>query len=123
VVNAVELEFNRVNTTAYIAADPSVIALARTTRVADGAGGFTKSAPTPQAEQIFRIVNGQISQMVARTVDGKEIKADYMMICQWNANVAAGDTFVTTNCKYLVTYVYPDPTYELLAEVAFVGVV
>jgi hypothetical protein len=118
---AIELDMQQRNTLAYIAADPSVIVLNRTTLVPDGAGGLVKSVPSPVAAQTFRIVNGQIQQIVTRTLDGQEVRADYMMICRWDADVHAGDSFSSSFCNYRVTYVYPDPTYELLAEVAFVG--
>jgi hypothetical protein len=118
---AVELAMQKRNTMAYIDADPSVVTLMRSGLAADGAGGLIRVTPFPIDVQTFRIINGQISQTVTRTLDGQEVRADYMMICLSDADVHAGDTFTTSACRYKVVYVYPDPTYELLAEVAFDG--
>jgi len=112
----------RKQTTAFIAVYPQSIALVRTAMVSDGAGGVVSSGPSPLPAQIFRqITQPTNTQVLRRTIDGEEVQPDFVLLGEWDADVAVGDWYMKDGAKHEIVYVKEDRRYETWAEVKYRG--
>ena len=113
-----ELSIQREQTTNYINANPTDIALTRYTRTSDGAGGTTATGATLDP-QTFRVVAQSSAARTTerRTVSGAMVNPDIILVCQWDANIERGDSFDYNGIKMQVVWI-TDLQYEKLAEVA-----
>ena len=114
---ATALQFKRNNAMAYIASDPTVIAFIPRVRQSDGAGGFTWTSPAALDPQGWRIITTGNTSVTRRTVDGKTVTPDMLIMGPWDANVAEGWEFSVGAAKYEVVFVLPDVKHCTLAEV------
>lgn len=117
-----ENEMMRKQTTAFIAVYPQVIALVRTAMVADGSGGVKSSGPSPLGPQTFRQITQPTNTGVfRRTIDGEEVSPDFVLLGEWDADVAIGDWYMKDGAKHEIVYVKEDRRYETWAEVKYRG--
>lgn len=122
-VSPLEAAVQRVITKGFISANLVVISLSRPTLVDDGAGGKTMtwiSLPP----QNFRIIP-QGGSGILRTVDGKELSPEFVLVGYWDADVKKGDRFVIDGVTHEVIWILPDSamssSYETKAEVVSRG--
>jgi hypothetical protein len=119
-MDAEELRINRINTEAFIDADPTLIVLK--TRMAERtpSGGFTLIEDVPRMPQFFKLVmtspaGGSIEQ---RTEDGTERQVDFQLIGAWDAQIAVGDYWDDVrDQRWEVKAMIPDNGYEKRAVV------
>lgn len=88
-----ELRVNRVNTTAFIAAEPLTISLQTRGRERTPSGAYAAPAASERPPQTFKLImqspaGGSIEQ---RTEDGTERQVDYILLGEWDAEVEVGD--------------------------------
>ena len=108
----------REQTRQFIGENPTEVVLTRYTRSSDGAGGFTRTNPTPLPPQDVRlIVENRMVSVERKTVSGEMLRPEYNMLCEHDADVENGDTFVHRGMTMEVVFVHAS-TYELVAEVA-----
>jgi hypothetical protein len=116
-----ENEVMRKQTAEFIAIYPQVLVLTRPVTASDGAGGST-ATPTPLAAQTFRQITQSTSpQVFTRTIDGEEVKPDFVLLGEWNVDVQIGDYYTKDGAKHEVVYVKEDRRYETWAEVMYRG--
>lgn len=116
-----ENEVMRKQTTSFIAVYPQSIVLTRPGSQPDGAGG-TKPNPSALSAQTFRQITQPTSpQVFTRTIDGEEVKPDFVLLGEWNADVQIGDWYVKDGAKHEIVYVKEDRRYETWAEVMYRG--
>jgi hypothetical protein len=116
-----ENEVMRKQTAEFIAVYPLVIILVRPGAEDDGAGG-TRPDPEALEPQIFRQITQPTSpQVFTRTIDGEEVKPDFVLLGEWNVDVQIGDYYFKDGAKHEVAYVKEDRRYETWAEVVYRG--
>ncbi len=115
-----ELFVNRLNTKAFIDADPTTITL--TPRIAARAptGGVIQTDGTPRAPQVFHLImqSPAGSSIEQRTDDGTERQVDYVLLGEWDAAVAVGDWWEDAlGNRWEVRALIPTNNYETRAVV------
>jgi len=117
---AVELGINRLNTAAFIAADPLILTL--TPRIASRAptgGVITQNGPE-RAPQTFKLImqSPAGNSIEQRTDDGTERQVDFILLGEWDAEVAVGDWWDDENGnRWEVRAIVPTNHYETRAVV------
>lgn len=118
-MSTAEKEALRAQTSAFIAADPTAIILSRAEMVPNGAGGTRLDTPSPLPAQVFKMqipsAGGQ--QGERNLLDGQVVQVDYVLVCEWNADIKRGDWFYKDGIKYEVVTVRSTADYEIKAEV------
>lgn len=119
--STVELAIQRMNTDAFIRAWPETLVFNRSTKIADGQGGWTVGPPQDLPPQQLAVLaqNTQLEQRL--TLDGQMVRPDYKLVGYFDANVQRGDWFSWRGNRYDVVYVYGNRDYETLVEVIFRG--
>lgn len=116
-----ENEVMRRQTAQFIGIYPQSIVLTRPGAEDDGEGG-TLPDPTNLAAQTFRQITQSTSpQVFRRTIDGEEVKPDFVLLGEWNADIAIGDYYTKDGAKHEIVYVREDRRYETWAEVIYRG--
>lgn len=119
---ASENEVMRKQTKQFIEVYPQSIPLVRTAMIADGSGGVKSSGPSPLPAQIFRQITQPTSpEVFRRTIDGEEVQPDFVLLGEWDADIAIGDWYMKDGAKHEVVYVKEDRRYETWAEVKYRG--
>jgi hypothetical protein len=123
--SAGELQVNRVNTEAFIAANPSYVALIPRTATKTGEGILYVDGP-PRASQRFRLIdqsstNGpQPGSIVG--ADGTQRRVDYQLLGKFDAIVGLNDYWVdAAGIRWEVAELLPDNGYERRARVVRYG--
>lgn len=118
-----ELSVLRAQTKMYIGYNPIEITLMRADTVADGAGGIKATLePIPTGAQTFRSITQNTNNSVfRRTIDGQEVKPEFVLLGEFDADVKHGDWYYDNGVKYEIVYVRTDRRYETWAEVAYRG--
>lgn len=113
VLTDMRLGLLRHTTHAYIAEDPTTIALQRKVRVPKPGGGHDK-APITLDPQIFRIINQTSSDGLSYSGnDGGEAHSfTYEMVGAWDADIEVDDTWTEANSQYRVDGIVPNNGYE-----------
>lgn len=88
-----ELRINRVNTLAFIAADPLSLTLQVRSAVRTPSGAYSRERQSERPAQQFKLImqspaGGSIEQ---RTEDGTERQVDYILLGAWDAEIEVGD--------------------------------
>lgn len=88
-----ELRVNRINTKRFIDADPIILTLTTRGSLRTASGAYAHEAAAERPEQTFKLImqspaGGSIEQ---RTDDGTERQVDYILLGEWNAEIAIGD--------------------------------
>jgi hypothetical protein len=107
----------RITTSAFIADDPTTIALLRQTKVRKPSGGhdFPK---LPIAPQVFRFINQDIGGGVtAGADDGTVRRFDYVLVGNHDADVQINDTWVDGQIQYKVDSIIPNNGWETRVHV------
>lgn len=109
----------RRQTSAFIAADPTSIIFSRAEMVPNGAGGSRLDAPSTVSPQTVKMQAPSTSgsQGERNLLDGQVVQVDYVLVCEWDADVKRGDWFYLNGVKYEVVTVRSTADYEIKAEV------
>lgn len=122
--SAAELNVNRRNTTAFIAANPSLISLTPRTRVVGGDGTFWLEGELRPA-QVGRLIDtqavGGIATGVVATQDGSQDRKAFQLLLPYDGEIAVDDTFSLNGLRHEVTEVLVNNGYELRASVVRYG--
>jgi|GEM_PF-2645948 len=115
-----ELWINRLNTKAFIEADPISLSLTRSGSVRTPGGGIKRQGAAQTPLQTFKLImqspaGGSIEQ---RTEDGTERRVEYVLLGEWDADVQTGDFWNDERGqRWEVTAIIPRNGYELRAVV------
>jgi hypothetical protein len=120
-IAAGELEIQRDLTRSFIAADSLSLALTRTPKVSDGAGGLKNGTPATLTAQTLRLNPLQDAVQSRTTADGKQVLPQYMLMGEYNADLDRGDTFTVDGRRYEVVFVLQNKQYQVKAEVYYRG--
>jgi hypothetical protein len=116
----------RADTKMFIDVNPTSVVITRKDVTSDGEGGISHTLTT-LAAQIMRLIPQPASAAVERTtVEGEQIKPEFVLLGEYNADVRHGDWFMRNGAKYELVYVRDDgrsatTKYETWAEVIFRG--
>lgn len=117
-----EEEYLREGTTAFIDADSKQITLSRRVATANGSGGYTEAYTPLVFPQKLRLIpqHGNMSPL-RETLDGEAAQPDYVLLGEFDANIARWDTFVDNGRRYIVLFVHEKKAYEVKGEVKYLG--
>lgn len=118
-MDAIEQEMRRKATVDFIEPEPFLLTLRRRPLIPDGAGGYKRGPEVPLAVQTMRLVSSNNQLPLKSTVDGREVQPEFLLVCRWDADVAAGDLFTLDATRYEVLFVYPNRTDATRAEVGY----
>lgn len=109
----------RRQTKAFINAAPSTVILSRAGFTSNGAGGRIQGAPSPLPSQTVRLLipSANYGQGERQLLDGQVVQVDYIMLCEWDADVERGDWFYKDGEKFEVVSVRTVGDYEKKAEI------
>lgn len=114
-----EVTIQRLNTIAFIKANPLTIALVPHTKAKTANGGFTMLVGVPREEQIMRLIpQSTTAGAPLRATDGVERRWPYVLLGQHDAIMAIGDTFTLDGATYAIEYIWPENGYERRAGVS-----
>lgn len=112
-------DVEREQTKQFIAQNPTSLVLTRNVHSPDNAGGYTFT-PTPLTPQTVRVIPQNRSVSAARrNVSGEMVNPDYVVLCEWDADILPEDTFTYSGLKMEVIWVTV-MSYEKVAEVSVV---
>lgn len=115
-----ELRINRINTAAFIAADPLTLTLQVRGSARTPSGAFAHERQAERSPQTFKLImqspaGGSIEQ---RTEDGTERQVDYILLGEWDAAVDVGDYwFGDDGSHWEVKAIVPRNGYETRAVI------
>jgi hypothetical protein len=113
-----ELELNRENTAAFIAARPTQIVLTPVKRTRTGTKGFKDEDQPVRKVQTFRIIeNGAPRNPVTRGENGTQREVDFMLLGLHDAIVEVNDHWETDGRQWRVDEVVRSNGYEQRALV------
>ena len=114
------LDVLRKQTREFIDENPTSIALTRSTRVSDNAGGFRTTTETLEPQAV-RIIEQPATSVESRTVSGEVLKPDFVVIGEHDLDIREGDSWSRTingqKQTFEVMYVRYERSYETWAEV------
>lgn len=106
----------RLNTRAFIDANPSLIALQPVRRVAQSSGGYKYDATLPlRPVQKMRVVHLSDRDRPTITVDGRTYQAEVMLLGTWDATIERRDRWSSDGQEYEVLEVQAGHGYETKA--------
>lgn len=120
-----ELEVNRLNTTAFIRANLSLVTLTPRTRARTGDGyAWTEGADRPT--QMMRLIDqssaGGPTLGSVRAPDGRQREIDFHLLGEWDAEVGIYDCWTDeSGLRWEVIDLFPRNGYETRAMVARYG--
>jgi hypothetical protein len=124
VASAGELELQRSNTAAFIAADPTTIALIPSVQTKLPSGGVEISPGSPQPAQTFRLIPMSHTERPTRAANstGSETglvrKHDFTLLGNWDAVWQEGDFWDDAEGKrWVIDALVPDNGYQRKAMV------
>lgn len=124
-MDPVELKVNRLNTKAFIDANPTMVTLVPQAMQKTGTG--TKYvAQTPRLPQVMRIIDQTRTfgpePGTAVGGDGKQRKLEYQLLGEWDAEMGLHDFWVDANgIRWEIADLLPDQDYERRAQVIRYG--
>lgn len=116
----IELSVNRFNTRAFIAADPLSLTLQVRGSVRTPSGAYARERQSERPEQTFKLImqSPAGSSIEQRTGDGTERQVDYILLGEWNAQIAVGDYWDDQeDQRWEVKALVPTNDYETRAVV------
>lgn len=119
-MDPVELHFNRLNTQAFIKADPISLVLQTRGSVRTPSGAVAHEAGAPRPEQTFKLImqSPAGNSIEQRLPDGTERQVDFVLLGEWDAQVDVGDWWEDdAGRRYEVRAVIPRNGYETRAVV------
>lgn len=120
---ASELEVQRKLTRDFIARNPVVITLTTQVKQSNGAGGWRKVAGSQRVPQTVTLIpqTGGGGTGPTRTAEGEADIVDFVLLAEWDALVAEGDSWSVGPMTYRVEFVFPPNGYETRAGVKRYG--
>lgn len=117
-----EDDYLREGTTAFIDADLKWLTLERLTRTDNGAGGYDETYNPLVLPQKFRLIpqHGNMSPL-RETLDGEAVQPDYVLLGEFDSNMARWDKFEDNGRRYQVLFVHEKKAYEVKGEVKYLG--
>lgn len=119
-MDPVELKYQRMNTTAFIAAKPSEITLIPQEKI-KSAGGYKWEDRDPREPQTLRIVElgTHTTPPILTLVNGKQRVAEFWLLGEHDAAIDVGDHWVALDGReWIVGDIVRDNHYEIRALVA-----
>lgn len=116
-----ELQINRDNTAAFIAADPVELILTRVVKDEDGAGGYKNVKHQMPNSQRFRMIpsNDRMPEVIAS--NGTYPRPEYTLLGEWDADLMEDDEFEFQEVVYKIINpvrpVHTDKAYERKGDV------
>lgn len=118
--DTIELRMHRVNTVAFINANPTTLVLIPRTRVTDGAGTKFQDLPA-RLPQVMKLIDqsaaGSPQPGLVQTSDGRERLADFVLLGRHDAIVGLWDYWTDANGTWEVAQIFPYNQYEVRALV------
>jgi hypothetical protein len=106
-----ELTMQRVQTKAFIDADPVVVVLVPRVRQRHPNGGWSWVNGSPRDEQTVSLIPLAVDSLTV-TLDGVERKIAYEMMGEFDAQIAVGDTFTVDGDMHEVVSMYAPNGYS-----------
>jgi hypothetical protein len=116
-----ELEINRKNTVAFIAARPSEVTLTPRTKTETSGGGWKWVVGAPREPQTLRIIElgMQVTPPILELSNGKQRRVDFWLLGPHDATIEVGDFWVAEDGRtWEVGEVVRDNGYEVRGLVA-----
>jgi hypothetical protein len=122
-MDPVELEVNRLNTTAFIAAKPSEIVMSRAEQRRTPSGGKLPDAAVPVPVQTFRVIEqaAPSAPQIVQLTDGTARVVNFWLLGEWDADVQRGDSWREGGRDWTVGDIIRDNGYEVRALVVESG--
>lgn len=120
----VEIEVNRHLTKLFVEDDPSFIALTPHHREKAASGGFREVSGPPKATQMVKLIFQETKGSPDETADGAIHKQTVVIVGLYNADIAAGDTFIwppNSDDHWVISGIHPYNGYELKADAIAYG--
>jgi hypothetical protein len=113
---------NRRLTEYYIAHDPTTITLIPVKQTRQPGGGFKAERQTPRSPQQFKVVAVINNWDGIAAVQGGEVQGwAYILVGQWDAEIAIGDLWEDGDNTYRVTAILQASDYEKRCAVSSFG--
>lgn len=98
-MNEVELKYNRIQTTAFIAVKPSIITLIPQNKIEQPSGGYKLADGDPRDPQTFRIIELGFNHEppVVELTDGSQREASFWLLGEWDATVDINDYWTASD--------------------------
>ena len=92
-MNPVELQYHRINTTAFISMKPSIVTLIPQDKIRTPAGGYKFQDSAPRQPQVMRIIELGMNQTppIIQLTDGTQREVDFWLLGEWDADIAVDD--------------------------------
>lgn len=120
-----ELRAKRRQTSAFIAAQPTTIALIPVSKAKTASGGVVTAQVTPRAEQTLRLIDqstaGGNLPGILRAGDGQQRKITHQLLGAYDAVMAVGDFWMDGNARLEILELLPFNGYERRAMVTRYG--
>lgn len=112
-----ELEINRLNTKAFIDADPVSLVLSHREKEDTPTGGFKFGDPVLRDAQTFRLIPQSDIMPQVQTPDGTTLTPTYVLLGTHDAQMSRWDTFSLNGIDFvIVSPIRPDYTLENVYE-------
>lgn len=120
-INPIEATIERLNTAAFIDADPFDCVLSPATYESNGSGGQRRVASPDRSPQRMRLIptTGQATER--QTSDGRAVQPDFMLMAPFDAVVERWDRFVFNGNRFEVLHVQEKREYQTKSEVVLLG--
>lgn len=122
-MDPVELEVNRLNTTAFIQVKASSIVLQRVVQRRTPSGGKLPDVAEPVAAQTFRVIEqaAPSAPQIVQLTDGTARVVNFWLLGEWDSDVQRGDTWREAGRDWEVGDIIRDNGYEVRALVVESG--
>jgi hypothetical protein len=116
-MDAVELELQEAATRAFILADAEDLVLVRSTRVADGSGGWTYTTPVQLATQTARLIPQSDRVLEVVSSDGRRAIPEWVLLMEPGSDMKRYDRFTWKGIVWEIAEVHYKPDYEMKGDV------
>ena len=116
-----ELRMQRSLTKMFIEADKEDIVLEPFSREANGSGGFRLVSQPPLAPQVMRLIPLSNTAFERNTLDGKAVTPNFMLMGEWDCEMARGNRFTLDGKRYEVVHVQEKRDYQTKGETVYLG--
>lgn len=119
------LAANRAATRWFIESDPSVVVFTPNERVRSPNGAYKTVQGDPKPPQTVKVIFQEARGEAERTSDGQVRKHDVVVVGEYDADIAEGDTFhwpLGDSKKWVVKGIHPHNGYEVKADVVAYGI-
>lgn len=101
-------------TQAFIESNPTLVTLVPRTRVTQRNGSWALMDGDPRSAQVMRVIE-QAPPAVVTVEDGTQRSLDYVLLANWDAEIATGDRFIYNGDYVRVVELYHNNGYEVRA--------